>query len=614
MEPMLDGAAQVRNRSLSMLPEVDMADRIGQALLRKKAVDHETLTQAISLKDSEVNKREYRHLGQVLVQDFGVDHDLVFREVAAFYGFREICISNENINNERLHFIKQMIDALPPKIRELALETKVLPFKYDERQPNKLIIVAVDPTDRNIPLVARNFGVSRYEIAYCRHNDMKRLIEQVVPVQNEYLKLIETSDITWDADGGDGETTIDEEALETEIGKSALINLVEGALVEAVRQGASDIHVIPREGKRTEFHFRIDGKLKLWHIQENTTPEAVIAVVKDRSKGVDRFEREAAQDGFIQREIDGSQIRFRVSILPLAGKDFRHKHERIVLRVLDDRKVIADLGKLGLSGPARDLFNKAINQPQGMVILTGPTGSGKSTTIVAALSQVIDPSVNVLTVEEPVEYLIKGAAQLKLGPKMDFDSALRGILRHDPDIVLVGEMRDRASAEIAIKLSNTGHLTFTTLHTNDAPSAISRLYKMGIEPFLLAYSINIIVAQRLVRTLCNACKEPVRDRDRATYLSFGFTEEELAKATIFEAVGCRECNGGYKGRTAIHEALYFTRDIRRLVLKAGTDIDENAIRDQAMKDGMWSLRKSGMNRVLEGVTTMQEVLVTTAED
>jgi type IV pilus assembly protein PilB len=614
MAPMLDGAAQSRNRSMNMLPEVDMADRIGQALLRKKAVDHETLTQAMSLKDSEVNKRDYRHLGQVLVQDFGVDHDLVFREVAAFYGFREICIPNEDINNDRLCFIKQMIDALPPKIRELALETKVLPFKYDERQPNKLIIVAVDPTDRNIPLIARNFGVSRYEIAYCKYNDMKRLLEQVVPVQNEYLRLIETSDVTWDADGEDGETTIDEEALETEIGKSALINLVEGALVEAVRQGASDIHVIPREGKRTEFHFRIDGKLKLWHTQENTTPEAVAAVVKDRSKGVDRFEREAAQDGFIQREIDGNQIRFRVSILPLAGKDFRHKHERIVLRVLDDRKVITDLGKLGLNGPARDLFNKAINQPQGMVILTGPTGSGKSTTIVAALSQVINPSVNVLTVEEPVEYLIKGASQLKLGSKMDFDSALRGILRHDPDIVLVGEMRDRASAEIAIKLSNTGHLTFTTLHTNDAPSAISRLYKMGIEPFLLAYSINIIVAQRLVRTLCDACKEPMKDRDKATYLGFGFTEEDLAKATIFEAVGCKECNAGYKGRTAIHEALYFTREIRRLILKAGIDIDENAIRDQAIKDGMWSLRKSGMNRVLEGVTTMQEVLVTTVED
>jgi type IV pilus assembly protein PilB len=614
MEPMITTSALRRTPSIGVISEVDVTDRLAHALIAKGAVDHETLRRAISVRDSEANKRGYRHLGQILVQDFDVDHDAVFHEVAAFYSFREVCIPAGGIEKENVAFIREMIDALPQKIRDLALEKKILPLTYDEDHPDKLIIVAADPTDRDIPVVARNFGVSRYEIAYCRFNDMKRLLEQVAPVQNEYLRLIESSEVTWDPTEEDGGATIDEEALETEIGKSALINLVEGALVEAVRQGASDIHIIPKEGNRTEFHFRIDGKLNLWHTQENTTPEAVAAVVKDRSKGVDRFEREAVQDGFIQREIDGSQIRFRVSVLPLAGKDFHHKHERIVLRVLDDRKVTTDLGKLGLTGPARDLFDKAINQPQGMVILTGPTGSGKSTTIVAALAQVVNPTVNVLTVEEPVEYLIKGASQLKLGPKMDFDSALRGILRHDPDIVLVGEMRDKASAEIAIKLANTGHLTFTTLHTNDAPSAISRLYKMGIEPFLLAYAINIIVAQRLVRTLCNTCKEPIKERDKTTYLSFGFSEEDLAKATIFEAIGCKECNGGYKGRTAIHEALYFTRDIRRLILKSGTDIDEHALREQAIKDGMWTLRRSGMNRVLEGVTTMQEVLVTTVDD
>ena len=287
------------------------------------------------------------------------------------------------------------------------------------------------------------------------------------------------------------------------------MNLVEGALVEAVRQGASDIHIIAKEGNRTEFWFRLDGNLKLWHVQEKTMPEAVAAVVKDRSKNVDRFEREMSQDGFIQRLIDDTMIRFRVSIMPIVGVEFRHKFESIVIRVLDDRKVITDLNKLGLQGPAKDFFYKAIAKPQGIVILTGPTGCGKSTTLVAALHQVIDPTVNVLTVEDPVEYIIRGARQLKIGPKMNFDQAIRGILRHDPDIVLVGEMRDKTTAEIAIKLANTGHLTFSTLHTNDAPSAVSRLYKMGIEPFLIAYAINIIVAQRLIRTLCTACKRPI---------------------------------------------------------------------------------------------------------
>ena len=182
-----------------------------------------------------------------------------------------------------------------------------------------------------------------------------------------------------------------------------------------------------------------------------------------------------------------------------------------------------------MQGPATDFFYKAIAKPQGIVILTGPTGSGKSTTLVAALHQVIDPTVNVLTVEDPVEYIIRGARQLRIGPKMNFDQAIRGILRHDPDIVLVGEMRDKATAEIAIKLANTGHLTFSTLHTNDAPSAVSRLYKMGIEPFLIAYAINIIVAQRLIRTLCTACKRPIQQNeiDREVYSKFGFTEEDL---------------------------------------------------------------------------------------
>ena len=217
-----------------------------------------------------------------------------------------------------------------------------------------------------------------------------------------------------------------------------------------------------------------------------------------------------------------------------------------------------------MQGPARQFFNQAIAKPQGIVILTGPTGSGKSTTLIAALHQVIDPTVNVLTVEDPVEYIIRGARQLRISPKMNFDQAIRGILRHDPDIVLVGEMRDKATAEIAVKLANTGHLTFSTLHTNDAPSAVARLYKMGVEPFLIAYAINIIVAQRLVRTFCKQCKRPLEKNqiDRDVYLKFGFTEEDLEQCTIYEAAGCDKCNGGYKGRAAIHEALYFTREIR----------------------------------------------------
>jgi len=600
----------MERRGKSSVP-IDITDKIGFALLKKGVIDYETLEKSLKVKEGE-GKKNRRNLGQILVHDFEADHDAVFREVADLYAFREVYLSDEQINQTRIDFIKKLVTALPVGIRELMVQARLLPLKFDEKTPDKLVILASDPTDRRIAAIARSFNVKKYEVTYCRLKDLQGLIEQVIPKENEFLKLIDDSEIG--LDGTEDDNNLDEDALEAEISKSALVNLVEGCLVEAVRQGASDVHIVAKEGNRTEFWFRVDGNLKLWHVQENTMPEAVAAVVKDRSKNVDRFEREMSQDGFIQRLIDDHMIRFRVSIMPLVGVEFRHKFESVVIRVLDDRKVITDLEKLGLQGPAKEFFHRAIERPQGIVILTGPTGSGKSTTLVAALHQVIDPSVNVLTVEEPVEYIIRGARQLKIGPKMDFELAIRGILRHDPDIVLVGEMRDKPTAEIAIKLANTGHLTFSTLHTNDAPSAVSRLYKMGIEPFLIAYAINIIVAQRLIRTLCNHCKKELKEFDRDVYLRFGFAEPDLDKAKMFEAVGCDKCSGGYKGRAAIHEALFFTKEIRNIIVRSGTEVDEEAVRTQAVKDGMWTLRRAGIERIVQGVTTLEEIASATTDE
>jgi type IV pilus assembly protein PilB len=594
------------------MPDVDITDKIGYTLLKKGIIDYETLEKSLSVKESEANKKERRNLGQILVSEFNADHDAVFREVANLYAFREIYLADENIDATRTEFIRKMVDTLPGTARDMLIQSKILPLKFDEKQPDKLIVIAADPTDRAIPIIVRNFNVKKYEVTYVRLKDLQGLLEQVIPPQNEFLKLLEDTQISVEAEGDDA--GLDEEALEAEINKSALANLIEGAIVEAVRRDASDIHIVPAEGNKTNFLFRIDGDLQLWHCQENTMPEAVLAVVKDRTKGVDRFEREMSQDGFIQRVIDGHQLRFRVSIMPIVTTEFKHKFESVVIRVLDDRKVITDLSKLGLQGPAKGSFYKAIEKPQGIIILTGPTGSGKSTTLIAALYQVINPTVNVLTIEEPVEYIIRGARQLKIGTKMSFEESIRGILRHDPDIVLVGEMRDKVTAETAIKLANTGHLVFSTLHTNDAPSAVARLYKMGIEPFLIAYAINIIVAQRLIRTLCKTCKQPIDDDEKNDLLKFGFTEEDLAQHTFYKAVGCDKCSGGYKGRAAIHEALYFTKAIKNIILNAGEKVDENAIRDQAMKDGMWTLRRSGMERMKEGTTTLEEVIANTVED
>lgn len=590
---------------------LEMTDKIGYLLFKKGIIDGQMLEKALSAKANDKSKIK-RNLAQILVQDFKFDHDLIFREVAILYAFRELETRPEEVPESRLESIKGMITGSGDGLKQLILEHKIIPFMFDDRNKEKLIIAAIDPTDRNIPKIAFGLNAKKYEVIFIKKQDYEKLINIILPPENEFLKAMEEN-LQMDTDERE-DSSLDEQELDAEINKSALINLVEGALVEGVRKGASDIHFIPRSGNKTHVMFRLDGNLQTWYVQEGTLPEAVVAVVKDRARGMDRFEREMAQDGFIQREIDNIIIRFRVSILPMVGTELKNKFETVVIRILDDRKVIRDLDKLGLAGTARKSFEKAINQPQGMVILTGPTGSGKSTTLVAALYQVISPEVNVLTVEDPVEYVIEGARQLKIGYKMNFEQAIRSILRHDPDIVLVGEMRDKETAEIAIKLANTGHLTFSTLHTNDAPSAVSRLFKMGIEPFLIAYAINLIVAQRLVRRLCPKCKKRVVNFDEALMIAAELNIAEWRNFTIYEAAGCDECNGtGFKGRLAIHEALYFTRELRQLIVRAGSDVDEESLKLQAKKDGSLTLREAGLEKVKMGLTSIEEVLASTSE-
>lgn len=591
--------------------QIEMTDKIGYLLLKKGIIDSKILEQSLKIKDADQLKQK-RNLAQILVEEFGFEHDVIFREVAVLYAFKELNIHPEELSEERIAEIKGFMNKQGPEVRKMLLEHRVIPYRFDDKIKDKLILAAVDPTDRTLAKIAYTLNAKKFEINYLRKKDYDKLLNFLVVSENEFLKLIEEAGEEMQV--VPDEVSINEDELDAEINKSALINLIEASLVEGVRKGVSDIHLVPKAGNKTEIHFRLDGKLQLWHVQENTMPEAVMAVVKDRSKGLDRFERERAQDGFIQREIDGHIIRFRVSVLPTVGTELKNKFESIVIRILDDRKVIKDLSKLGLTGYSNQAFVKAISQPQGMIILTGPTGSGKSTTLVAALYQVINPTKNVLTVEDPVEYVIEGARQLKIGYKMNFEQAIRSILRHDPDIVLVGEMRDKETAETAIKLANTGHLTFSTLHTNDAPSAVARLFKMGVEPFLIAYAINIIVAQRLIRKLCPICKQKVGNIEEHVAIS-GLDIKDWLGYEIYDAVGCEKCNQtGYKGRMAIHEALYFTKEIRRQIVRSGEEVDEELIREQARKDGTLSLRDSGFEKVKQGLTSIQEVIGATMED
>jgi type IV pilus assembly protein PilB len=587
--------------------------RFGQLLVKKGLIDEEILEKALIIQAEEENQRA---LGEILAHDFKIDHHSIFGLLAELYAFRTMEIDPANISERQIKHTRDILNKFPDNLRKELLYKKILPYQFNFNRRNNLIVLAADPTDKIIERIPLLTEFKKYEVVYTRLSSMEELINQIAPQKNEFLDLLQEAEQEMEeVKESDRDHDVDEYALDDEINKSLLVNLFEGCLIEAVRKGASDIHIIPYLRSAVDFYFRIDGKLLRWYRQENTSPEAMAAVVKDRTSGVDRFERDTAQDGFMQRLVDDHLIRFRVSIIPITSSEYERRFESVVIRIIDDRNVITDLRKLGFQTQAEADFLKAISKSKGIILVTGPTGSGKSTTLMAALHQIIDPTINVLTVEDPVEYHIKGARQLKIGNRFTFEEAIRSILRHDPDVVMVGEIRDKITADTAIKLANTGHLTFSTLHTNDAPSAISRLYKMGVETFLLAYAINIIVAQRLVRKLCVECRKPISKEKFAVAIEMGLTEEELKSGKIFESGGgCKKCNEGYKGRINVCEALYFSPEVRKAIVESKTEIDEEQIRKIAKSQGMLSMLDSGLDRIRTGLTSISEVAYATSED
>jgi len=550
-------------------------------------------------------------LWRVLALHKELDSQDVFIEASKLYAFTEAKVSVA----DALVFLDTHQNRFAEEAWDEMIEHFVLPVKIERDTgsgESKWIFVTPDPTRPEIHQIIQSLRLRRFEVQFTTESFMGALASESFLGRNMYLENLNESTavdmgMTYEEEG-----LVDEDALEAEISRSHLINLFEGALLESVKVGASDIHIYPNPDGHIVIQFRVDGELDEWHVEDRFRPESFLAVVKDNSMNVDRFDRDIAQDGFIQRWIEGTLIRFRVSVLPIASPQQNLHAESIVIRVLDDRKVLTDLRQIGLLEDAYTRFQEAIRQPHGMVILTGPTGSGKSTTLVAALHSVVTPKVNVLTVEDPVEYLMKGVRQIKLGQKLGLEGALRAILRHDPDVVMVGEMRDRPTAELAIKLANTGHLTFSTLHTNDAPSAVSRLYKMGVEPFLIAYAINIIVAQRLMRMLCPACKAPNENPDHDFLHHIGFTDEDINGTTIYQAGRddeCRKCKGtGFKGRRAIAETMLFTPKIRSLIMSSEDLVDEDSLRAVAIEEGMTTLPDAARQLVLNGDTSVEEAI------
>ena len=404
--------------------------------------------------------------------------------------------------------------------------------------------------------------------------------------------------------GQDPGTHVDLNELRSSADQVPVVRLVNSILLDAIKRGASDVHMDPSE-HIFRIRFRVDGILH----EVMTPPKRVEPAVVSRLKimaNLDIAERRLPQDGRIKLRQNGHEVDFRMSVLPsLFG-------ESVTLRILDKGALKVDLTQLGFEEASLTEFQKAIQSPNGLILITGPTGAGKTTTLYSALNAVNSPDRNIVTVEDPVEYELQGITQVQVSEEIGrtFATALRSFLRHDPDVILVGEMRDQETAQIAVRAALTGHLVLSTLHTNSAAQTISRLQDMGVPPFLVASSVRVVVAQRLARKVCQNCREPYR-LDETSLVQYGHTPLGLGACTVYKGKGCATCHGtGMKGRVALYEVLPITPEIRGLVLNS-TFASE--IQDVASKQGMKTLREAGLLKVLQGVTTVEEILRVTSE-
>ncbi len=563
--------------------------RIGELLVREKMLSLQQLQQA-----QDEAKRTGKRLGATLSKLGYVDDQRLTQFVAKQYSLPSINLAEVEIDAAVLKLIP----------REICEKHQVIPVR---RNGPTLIVAMADPsniyaidelkflTQYNIePVVASEAMV---EAALGRYYDKGPDLDQMVG------DLGELDNIDYASTSDENVNVVD---LENQAGEAPVVKLCNAILVSAIKKKASDIHVEPYE-KSLRVRFRIDGILQ----EEMRPPLKLRNAITSRLKimaSLDIAERRLPQDGRIKLKIGGNrEMDFRVSVLPtLYG-------EKIVMRLLDKGNLQLDMTKLGFDPEPLSHFKEAIKKPYGMVLVTGPTGSGKTTTLYSALSELNTIDTNISTAEDPVEFNLHGINQVQMHEDigLNFATALRAFLRQDPNIIMVGEIRDFETAEIAVKAALTGHLVLSTLHTNDAPSTVSRLLNMGIEPFLVTASVNLIVAQRLARRICADCKIPAEKVPEAL-MKLGLTEQQIATGKIMKGRGCQTCNNtGYKGRVALYEVMPFTDPLKELVLQGASAAE---IKTEMIRGGTLSLRLAGIAKILEGMTTPEEILRTTVED
>ncbi len=564
-----------------------MAKLLGQLLISSGLITEKQLETALTAQKENPEDK----LGSVLIRLDFLDEQKLVNFLGKQFNLPTIDLSNFEIDNQ----IKDLIPG------DTARKHSLIPI---DKFGNTLTVAVADPSDFNAVQDIRFITNCEVEVIIAPESQIMETLDKYYEKENELTEVLDNLEET--------AMEVIEESDDVDVGKletlsedAPIIKLVNNIITAAIHRGASDIHIEPYE-KMMRIRYRVDGVL----FEEYKPPLKLKDLITTRLKIMARLdiaERRIPQDGRIKIKLKRKEVDLRVSILPCIHG------EKIVMRILDKGNLSLDLTKLGFEQKPYEDFNKAIHTPWGMLLVTGPTGSGKTTTLYSALSTLNKTTENIMTSEDPVEYNLKGINQVQINADvgLTFAAALRAFLRQDPDIIMVGEIRDYETAELAIKAALTGHLVLSTLHTNDAPATISRLSNMGVEPFMIASSVVLILAQRLVRKICEKCKAPVKI-PRKELEKLHITEEEIKNLTYYEGAGCTFCDGsGYKGRIAIYEVFPIHEDTKELIINGEP---ATVMKRHMMSKGIATLRISAVNKFKQGVTTLSEVYRVTAAD
>ncbi|MCF6337377.1 MAG: type IV-A pilus assembly ATPase PilB [Gammaproteobacteria bacterium] len=559
--------------------------------LARRLVSDGHLAEADALKAQKESDKKKSPLVSYLVEKKLLDGKIIATAASEEFGIPVFDIGAIELETE----ITKLVD------EKLVRKHRALPLY---KRGNRLFVAVSDPTNLTALDEIKFHVGANTEAVLVEENKLKDVIEKAMAGADTSLADMSGDGDLDDLDIGGGDEIEDNSTSDADVDDAPVVRFVNKILLDAINTGASDVHFEPYE-KTYRVRYRRDGVLK----EIATPPVALNRRISARLKVLSRLdisERRVPQDGRMKMKLSKNRaIDFRVNTCPtLYG-------EKIVLRILDPASAQLGIDALGYEEDQKQLYMDALQQPQGMILVTGPTGSGKTVSLYTGLNILNTEDKNISTAEDPVEINLAGINQVNVEPKvgLTFSSALKAFLRQDPDIIMVGEIRDTETGEIAIKAAQTGHLVLSTLHTNDAPQTLSRMINMGIAPFNIASSVSLIIAQRLARRLCNNCKKPT-DIPKEALLAEGFKEEDLPGLKIYKAVGCDQCDGGYKGRVGIYQVMPISDEMSRIIMAEGNAIQ---LADQARKEGINDLRQSGLLKVKQGITSLEDVNRVTKE-